>query len=565
MPNPTSQGQARRSLDTANPASRRGHRRGARLLAASALCTALLLGVTPPGWAQSCSALVPGTGGADDAATINGCLATSGFARLTANTSANPFRLRQPIVFPNNSTGVQLTGAGNTDTGSVLQAQYSCGQSSPFVLDGQYQNVILALKARNALISNFKLDLSQLRKSCGFKGNYAIRVGGTTVDSAAGSQVTFVRIIGSQAIDPSYTTGWSHGGGIQMINSSNTVVSNNIIKDLGFTSEVGGQSAGWSGIQIANCPNARMENNTVTRVSFGLQVINGSPQQGYRGDASGTVVSGNSITGAAGLTCSDCVAGRALKLQACGVGDELPLVNLTVSNNTATNWGGVTQAIVVPSGLDLICGVQYSTFNGNSFIGDNQASYGLEVRGSLHSQPQATHHNTFDNNTFRAGACSGCFDVFFEDDGPDQGRGLSGVPSIGRKVPGTNLVNSINYRINRDCTQYAHAFWVYPAGQTFVNRGQGLTVAAAGIRPSPSATVTFTFKDPNGNTVLVRTFPGGNGNCVMNQQVVLIDPAVFVTPGAYKVFATYSDGNSNAVIQDDFLGTQGQQVALTVR
>jgi len=526
-----------------------------RLLSRFALLTLVITAsLTFPAQAQNCSALVPGAGGTDDAATINNCLSTQGFATLTANTGSNPFRLYQPIIVPA-GTGRQLTGAGNTDSGSVLQAQYSCGQSSAFVVSGQYQYVIQALKTPNVVISNFKLDLSQLRKSCGNQGNYAIRVGASTLDSAAGARVTGVRIVGSRYGDVDYTTGWVHGGGLLIINSSNVVVSNNIVKDLGYTNAIGGTSAGYAGIQVANCANALVENNTITRVSFPLQVINGSPSQGYRGDSSGTIVRNNTLTGAAGINCSDCTAGRALKIQTCGVGDELPLRNLSVTGNTASNWGGPTQAIVVPSGLDLICGVQYGTFTGNSFIGDNQASYALEIRSSFQSPQSATHHNQFDNNTFQAGACSGCFDVFFEDDGPDQGRGLSGTPSVGRKVQGTNVYDSVNYRVNRDCNQYAHAWWVYPAGQTFINRGQSLIVAAAGIRPDTTQTVTFTFKNAAGTTVLTRTFSGGNGNCVMNQQTVVIDSISFSAPGLYQVTATYSDGNSNAVITNDPIGS----------
>jgi hypothetical protein len=238
-----------------------------------------------------------------------------------------------------------------------------------------------------------------------------------------------------------------------------------------------------------------------------------------------------------------------------GVGDELPLRNLSITSNTASNWGGPTQAIVVPSGLDLICGVQYGTFTGNSFIGDSQASYGLEIRNSFQSPQNATHHNQFDNNTFQSAGCSGCYDVFFEDDGPDQGRGLNGVASVGRKVKGSNVYTTTGYRVNRDCSQYAHAFWSYPPAQSFVNRGQSLTVAAAGIRPDTTKTVTFIFKNAAGTTVYSRSYAGGAGNCVMNQQSLPIDPLYFTAAGTYQVFASYSDGNSNAVISNDPIGS----------
>lgn len=117
----------------------------------------------------------------------------------------------------------------------------------------------------------------------------------------------------------------------------------------------------------------------------------------------------------------------------------------------------------------------------------------------------------------------------------------------------------------RGCSQFAHAGWQYPSGQTFINRGQALTVAASGIRPDPSKTVTFGFYNPSGVLVKSVTYSGGNGNCVMNQQLVYIDPALFTTPGLYKVYATYYDGNSNAQLVKDWIGTLGQQVQLDVR
>jgi len=92
-----------------------------------------------------------------------------------------------------------------------------------------------------------------------------------------------------------------------------------------------------------------------------------------------------------------------------------------------------------------------------------------------------------------------------------------------------------------------------------------VTVAAAGIRAQAGLPVTFVFRDPAGNTVLTRTFFGANGNCVLNQQSIYIDPGVFVAPGLYKVYAAYYDGNSSALIKDDWIGTLGLQVVLDVR
>jgi hypothetical protein len=184
-------------------------------------------------------------------------------------------------------------------------------------------------------------------------------------------------------------------------------------------------------------------------------------------------------------------------------------------------------------------------------------------------QPQiASHHNTLSNNTFRSGFCGGCFDVKFNPDGPDQGRALSGTPDIGRRSVngGSNVFNTMDWTPgpDRGCLQFAHAFFDYPTGQNFVNRGQNITLAAAGIRPD-SSLVTFFFYKPNGNFLTSVQYPGGNGNCVMNQQPFYINPAIFTEAGMYKILATYNDGNSDAQIVNDWIGTQGQQILLDVR
>jgi hypothetical protein len=514
--------------------------------------------------AQDCNALIPGAGlpGKTDDQVINECLNIVGYARLTITGSSNPFKIYAPIVFPETS-GKQLTGAGNNDSGTVIEPQYACGQPSPFVVDNKYQPVILVKKSPNGVVSNFKLSLKNLRQSCGYTGNFAIRV-----DKSPGSQVTSLRVVGSQYGTSGYTTGWANGGGILVVNSANAVVNNNIIKDLGYIQGSNGGGPGASGIQIENSLQVSVQNNSITRVSFGIEIVNKSPQGGFTGDSSYTTVSGNSIIGAANIGCPSCSGGRALKIIACSsLGDELPLRYLTVTNNIASNWGGPNQGSVSPSGLDLHCGIEYSTFTGNNFTGDNKASYALQIRSSFNSPQRATHHNVFNNNTFSVAGCSGCYDVKFNDDGPDQGSGgSSGTPSIGRVVHGTNTyVSTAPSSTYRGCSQFAHAWWDYPPGQNFVYRGQSITLAASGIRPSLFLTVTFIFKDPNGNVVDSITYPGGTSNCVMNQQSFVISSSKFVTPGLYKVFATYWDGNSDAQIVNDWIGTQGQQVSLDVR
>lgn len=525
--------------------------------------------------AQDCTNLAPSgdtTGHTDWTNINNTCL---NGASHSVKLGIGTFYIHKQIEFPQVS-GAKLLGSGNTVSGSVLTAVYASGDCAPntscFVdpsgnpqFPFQYKPIVFTRNAPNGEIMNFLLNLEQLQRNFNHLGSYAVQVG-TGSRPSPGTQVTSVRIVGSQL-----TSGWANGGGIIIVSSSNCTVSNNVLKDFGFMKELGGGSAGASAILVQNSGSvfpgsAILSGNTITRVAFGI-VLQNQPNQS--GNSSSTTISGNNITGATALTCSDCAGGRAIKFEV--FGNAAPLQYLSVQNNTAKNWGGQNQAGVSPSGLDLSSGVQYSTFTGNNIDGstDIRASYGLQVRSSVPMQPQiASHHNTLTNNTFRSGPCGGCFDVKFNADGPDQGRAISGAPDIGRRSVngGNNVFTTMDWTPgpDRGCLQFAHAFFDYPTGQNFVNRGQNITLAAAGIRPD-SSLVTFFFYKPNGDFLTSVQYPGGNGNCVMNQQPFYINPAIFTETGMYKILATYNDGNSDAQIVNDWIGTQGQQTLLDVR
>jgi hypothetical protein len=564
------EGVTRPSLNVIRKLGRRAISTGALLM----MVGFLILLSSGTARAQNCDMLTPVGGFGDDAIQINNCLTTSGHATLLGYT----FNIYQPIRFPTKTSNISLTGAGSSSTKIVTQ--FTCGASTPFVdytvTPAAYQPVIQVTKVTNATLNGFTLNLASLRKDCGYKSNFAI-----VVDKSPGTQVTSLKINGSQYGQPDYTTGWSNGGGILFSNSGSSatrqsVISSNFIKDIAFTVETGGQTVGREALALDNSGGSSdsirtlVQNNTILRAAFGIEIVNKSPSIGYTGDSSYTTVSGNSITGSAGIGCPDCAGGRALKFQACGVGDELPIRYPIVTNNIATLWGG-QQALVSPSGMDLSCGVQYGTFSANNFnAGNATASYGLQIRGSFMSPQNASHHNVFTNNTFFAGGCSnGCFDVFFNDDGSDQSSGTtSGLPSIGRHYAdgGNNTFGTMGDAGGyHGCSEFAHAWWQYPGTQTFINRGQSLPVSAAGIRPDSTKTVTFDFYNPLGVLVKTMTYTGGNGNCVMNQQLIPIDTTAFPTPGLYKVYATYWDGNSNAKIVKDWIGTLGQQATLDVR
>ena len=498
--------------------------------------------------AQNCDALVPS--GDDDAIQINNCLNAVGRATLTANT----FYIYQPIAAVNLPAGVRLTGAGKDST--RIYPQFVCGDPRFVDGTGTFRIPIEIRRTPNSFVSGFHLELDQLRKDCGHRGQDAIMI-----NKSDGSQVTNVKITGSQYGQPGYSSGWANGSGIRLINSANSVASNNNIKDIGFA---GGISSGHA-IKVEGSANARVEGNYVRRVSFGIQVINGSPSGGITGDSSGTVVNGNDLGGAALSGCPDCAHGRGIKFQACGVGDEPPTRNVIVTNNTVTNFGGQAGGQFAGQGgsmLHLTCGVQYSRFENNSFIGAPTALVGVLIDSHFNSPKNPTHHNTFINNRFESGRgtayCNGdCADVEFNNDGPDQiglTRGSLGTNSV-KAVP-CWLGYCVRVRYTRGCSEYSHAWFNYPAGQNFVFRGQSIILAASGVRPPDFFSVaTYRFRNSAGVDVATFTSQRSNSNCVINQQSFPISSTTFA-PGLYKVFAQYYDGNAfELFIQNDPIGT----------
>jgi hypothetical protein len=308
-----------------------------------------------------------------------------------------------------------------------------------------------------------------------------------------------------------------------------------------------------SGLAVESSGQTMAQGNSILRVAFGVSIINGSPQHGYTGDSSGTLLTGNTIVGAANINCPNCSQGRAIKLQACGVGDELPLERVTVSNNNATEFGG-SNGVQGGSGLDLICGVRYGVFMGNRVNGAATAEFGLQIRSSFLSPQSATHHNEFNHNFFSSGrgqiGCNDeCADVIFTGDGPDQiGIGRNGVDRAG-----TNTASFFRYHTDRGCNQYSHAFLDHPEGESSARQGDGVWLAAAGVRPSTN--VTFRFRRvTDGAEVAVYRTGFANRNCVVNQESFLLDALQF-SPGDYNVFADYKDGNSDATIADDLIRT----------
>ncbi|MGH9801601.1 MAG: hypothetical protein ACRD82_14655, partial [Blastocatellia bacterium] len=290
----------------------------------------LALCLTQAAIAQNCKKLTSAGAGLDDAIQINDCLQRKGFAKLKGGT----FLLYTPVVFPRNTpenpvSGVRLTGKGMEATKLLIQSD--CLNHFPFVNEQSpnYQSAIQVIKSPQATISGFELDLTNLRQDCNHTSNYMI-----AVNRSPNTQVNGVRIKGSPYSDgANHTTGGANSGGILVVNSEATIISDNELKDIAFTVENGGASAGQGGVSIANSANTVVQNNRLEHIAFGLIVSNGAARDNYTGDSSGTSIIGNTIIGAATIGCPNCAGGRALKLQACGMGDEPPLDKLIVSNN----------------------------------------------------------------------------------------------------------------------------------------------------------------------------------------------------------------------------------------
>jgi hypothetical protein len=499
--------------------------------------------------AQSCKALVPAGNGQDDSAAINDCLQRKGVAKLKAGT----FLLYSPIVFPRSTQGAPVSGArllGKGKEATRLVVQSECSKLWPVNSDRFYQPAIQIIKSPEATVRGLEVDLTNLRQDCGPYGSYMV-----VVNKSPKTQVSEVRIKGSPFGVPGtiYTTGGANSGGILLVNSDHSIVSDNEVKDLGFTIENDSTSAGNGGILVASSANSQVTNNLIEHVAFGIIVSNGSPQQGYTGDSSGSIITHNTVIGAAKINCANCSQGRGIKLQACGDGSEPGLDRLTISNNTVTDFGG-HNGTIGGSGLDLVCGVQNSVIDNNRFVGAPTAEFGLQIRGSYLSPPNPSYHNKFTANVFTSGRgqanCgSACFDVNFTHDGADQ----IGISRNGANRMGTNVVGSFFAETDRDCEQYSQPFFLYLDGREFVRHGERILLTALGVRPNSQVVFSF-VRAEDGVQVAAHASASVNRHCIMNQEYISIEAQKF-PPGDYKIFADYKDGNSNAVMNRDEIGT----------
>src|SRR6185295_11631043 len=458
-----------------------------------------------------CGALAPKAAGEANRTAILECLTNE--KCKCAHLMAGTFKLDKPLVVTkkqdNNLTGLTLFGEGAAQT--TLRTP------------GDTCNAInwTRTNAPNApsTIASLTVDLSACSKNDGAFAVLLNNTAGTKQQGVATATVRNVAIRGA--------LGGSQGGGS---------AGGNEIADLGYRIP-SGTSNGTGGIRVNNS-RAQIECNVLTNVAFALELSNGAQV----GDGSGSAIVNNRIVGAANVPgCTDaasCSQGRGIKLQACDDVPHAPLRDLAVSGNCASGYGGKTggdRRFGDGSGLDLICGVQYSSFTCNEFDGNGSgAQYGLQVRGSTplqngsqftQSVTSPSHHNRFANNRFSAGRnggslCRDCYDVHFIEDASEQDGAGSGGLSNGNLANGGGC-SSTNclFAGNRPCGVPPQAGFQLPAGASGVALGQSITLTAAGVRPSSA--VTYSFHSLSGGADPSPVKVNAGGDCRLSSPLIV--------------------------------------------
>ncbi len=518
------------------------------------------------GFYAACNDLVPGSAGPDDAVAINRCFERNPTKPeepicKCAQLREAVYRLRSPIVITGRpAEEINLDGARLLGLGRLSKLRVDAGgDACNFPADGNdgtgltYSPAIEVTRASGVILNSFQLDISDLRQRCSGKAErtqgFAIRF----LSSVSTARVTDVRIVGEPFVENTpYSTGGGGTGGIQITGAANSVLQGNRLTNIGFLKK--GGSSGVAGIQVVNSANSCVAQNRVTNVAFGIEVVNffsNSPRT--RGDSSGSAVASNTIVGASGISgCNVCSGGRGIKLQACAVGfgnpPPPPMRNLRVEGNSVTSFGGERAARGLQefgSGLDLICGVQFSRFAANTIDGSNTAAqFGLQLRSSdeggsvpplVYDRTTTTHHNTFENNSFNSGdggaGCSNCVDLNINSDAPDQ-------INVSRSLPSGTAGNTFGSRRTAGPNRcsgslFSEAFFspnrVAPTGT--------LQLSARGIKPNTDVTFRFVGGDGRATTSI-------RGNCTPQGSVGVSQLGLI--PGDYQVFASYTDGNSEA-------------------
>lgn len=526
-----------------------------------------------------CRSLSPGVKGPDDGAAISQCVQAE--SCKCAKLAAGTFNIKTPIVIKSNrgpkaNPKIILDGARIFGTGesTILKVDGGGGACS-FAADGNdrtgrtYAPVIEVSRTLDVTLDGFKLDVSDLRLTC---DGARTRVGGYAVrfnPNVQGARVSNLRLAGQRFGAPGYATGGATTGGIQIIEGANSIVQGNTLADIGYLRGVtvpGGAagSSGVSAIQLIGSGDSCVARNRIERVSFGIELVNvndGDPMT-PDGDTSRTQVVANHMIGAAGIKdCDTCSQGRVLKLQACrdGAGGPIPapLQDLSVRNNRACEYGGAVlnrKLVQEGSGIDLICGVQFSRFLSNTLDGRAGASlFALQLRGQLidtdgrtvilgYAPETTTHHNRFESNQLfsgrNGGVCDGnCADININAEAPDQiniGRTTTTSPT-----PGGNTYQPplrVDPAVAGSCSgQLFSEVRLTPASGDL---GTKIAISTRAIQPGTE--VMLKFRRDTDVTPSVFRFTNVGCNFTLSKRARKLVPG----PGTYTVTADYQDGNS---------------------
>ena len=350
--------------------------------------------------ADSCATLSPGTAPTrDDSADIIQCLNACRCVKLLPDPANGnlKFLVRQSINVGGMNNPVRLLGAAPAgSTLPLLKATGTCTPGAfiePFT-DSQgrprmrYKPVLNFNRAPNGVLADFRIKVADYKQSC---MNHTLRETYTVnITNSPGIRVEDVRVIG-QTPARGADTGGGILGGIQVSTSTGAILRRNQVRDVGYA--IGDDpddcltASGVAGLKVADSGSAIVDNNDVVDVAFGIAVVNENVPSSN--NSSGSKVTNNRITGAAGLQCeilgtfsngacssstaaSDkkkirCSQGRALRFA--GLASNV-VRNACAENNYAVQFGG-REGQTNASGLDLTGYVESSRFRNNVFDGTN--------------------------------------------------------------------------------------------------------------------------------------------------------------------------------------------------
>ncbi len=103
------------------------------------------------------------------------------------------------------------------------------------------------------------------------------------------------------------------------------------------------------------------------------------------------------------------------------------------------------------------------------------------------------------------------------------------------------------YYLAYKCSQYAHAWWAYKNGLSYVPSGGRILLAAAGIRPQTFVTYHIRKPGSDQDELTIMSSQKAGASCVLNEEE---SQPINLPPGLYDVFVDLYDGNISAPTAD---------------